>query len=60
MIEEPIKFGNPWTILQLKSAKDLIEINLCDRELDMLEKFEDFPYLEVVWFNNNKVILCAK
>lgn len=57
MIEEPTKYGNPWTILQLKNTKELIQIDLSDRDFDMLEKFEDFPYLEVVWSNNNKVKL---
>ena len=31
--------------------------NLSDRDLDLLEKFEDFPNLVVVWLNNNKVIV---
>ena len=58
MIEEPLKIGDPWSILPIKNAKyarDLIEVHLSDRELDLLEKFEDFPNLEVVWLNNNKV-----
>ena len=60
MVEEPIKIGNPWSILPIKNAKyarDLVEVHLSDRDLDLLEKFEDFPNLEVVWLNNNKVIL---
>jgi Leucine-rich repeat (LRR) protein len=59
MVEEPLKFGNPWTILPVKNAKyarDLTEVHLSDRDLDLLEKFPDFPNLEVVWLNNNKVI----
>ena len=58
MVEEPIKFGNPWTVLPIKNAKqarDLIEVHLSDRDIDLLEKFEDFPNLETVWLNNNKV-----
>lgn len=58
MVEEPLKLGNPWSVLPIKNAKqarDLVEVHLSDRELDMLEKFEDFPNLEVVWLNNNKV-----
>ena len=58
MVEEPLKFGNPWTILPIKNvkyAKDLIDVHLSDRDLDFLEKFEDFPNLEVVWLNNNKL-----
>ena len=60
MVEEPLKIGNPWTILPIKNAKyarDLTEVHLSDRDLDMLEKFEDFPNLEVIWLNNNKVII---
>jgi len=55
---EPPKTGNPWTILPIKNAKyarDLTEVHLSDREIDFLEQFEDFPNLEVVWLNNNKV-----
>ena len=58
MVEEPYKIGNPWSILPIKNAKyarDLTEVHLSDRDLDMLEKFEDFPNLEVIWLNNNKV-----
>jgi hypothetical protein len=58
MVDEPIKIGNPWSILPIKNSKyarDLIQVHLSDRELDLLEKFEDFPNLEVVWLNNNKV-----
>ncbi len=58
MVEEPLKIGNPWSILPIKNAKyarDLIEVHLSDRDLDLLEKFEDFPNLEVLWLNNNKV-----
>jgi len=58
MVEEPLKIGNPWSILPIKNAKyarDLVEVDLSNRELDLLEKFDDFPNLEVVWLNNNKV-----
>ena len=60
MVEEPLKIGNPWHILPIKNAKyarDLIEVHLSDRDLDLIEKFEDFPNLEVIWLNNNKVSL---
>lgn len=59
MVEEPLKIGNPWSILPIKNAKyarDLTEVHLSDRDLDLIEKFEDFPNLETVWLNNNKVI----
>jgi len=58
MVEEPLKIGDPWSILPIKNAKyarDLVEVHLSDRDLDLLDKFEDFPNLEVVWLNNNKV-----
>jgi len=38
-----------------KYARDLIEVHLSDRELDIVQHFEDFPNLEVIWVNNNKV-----
>jgi hypothetical protein len=52
------KTGDPWTILPIKNAKyarDCIEVHLSDREIELLDKFEDFPNLEVVWLNNNQV-----
>ena len=55
-----MKVGDPWSILPVKNAKyarDLVEVHLSDRELDSLEHFEDFPNLEVIWLNNNKVTL---
>lgn len=58
MVEEPPKVGSPWSVLPVKNAKqarDLIEVYLSDRDLDLLERFEDFPNLETVWLNNNKV-----
>ena len=51
--------GNPWSVLPIKNnkyAKDLVEVHLSDRALTRLERFEDFPNLEVIWLNNNKVI----
>jgi hypothetical protein len=50
--------GNPWSVLPIKNmkyAKNLTEVHLADREVDILEQFEDFPNLEVAWVNNNKV-----
>lgn len=58
MVEIEDKVGNPWSILPIKNnkyAKDLKEVNLCDRQLTHLEKFADFPNLEVIWLNNNNV-----
>ena len=52
------KQGCPWTVLPIKNnkyAKDLVEVHLSDRHLTGLEKFEDFPNLEVIWLNNNYV-----
>ena len=50
--------GDPWSVLPVKNAKyarDLIEVHLSDREIDVVQHFEDFPNLEVIWLNNNKV-----
>ena len=50
--------GTPWSILPIKNkkyAKDLSEVHLSDRGLTSLEKFEEFPNLEEIWLNNNKV-----
>lgn len=58
MVEEQIKIGDPWTILPIKNnkyARDLIDVHLSDRGLNLLEHFEDFPNLEVIWLNNNQV-----
>ena len=59
MVDEPLKVGDPWSILPVKNAKyarDLTEVHLSDRGLDIVQHFEDFPNLEVIWVNNNKVI----
>jgi Leucine-rich repeat (LRR) protein len=51
-------YGNPWSVLPIKNnkyAKDLMEVHLSDRSINKLENFEDFPNLEVIWLNNNKV-----
>jgi len=59
MVElEEQKFGSPWSVLPIKNnkyAKDLIEVHLSERGLTGLEKFENFPNLEVIWLNNNNV-----
>jgi Leucine-rich repeat len=58
MVEEPLKVGDPWSILPVKNAKyarDLIEVHLSNRDLDALEHFDDFPNLEVIWINGNKL-----
>lgn len=52
--------GNPWTVLpirNMKYARDLTEVHLSSREIDVLECFEDFPNLEVIWINDNKVTI---
>ena len=38
-----------------KYAKDMTEVHLSDRGLTSLEMFTDFPNLEEIWLNNNKV-----
>lgn len=50
--------GDPWSVLPIKNAKyakELTEVHLSDRKITQLERFEDFPNLEVVWLNGNKV-----
>jgi len=57
-METEIKLGNPWSILPIKNnkyARDLIEVHLSDRNLNGLELFEQFPNLEEIWLNDNKV-----
>jgi hypothetical protein len=52
------KIGNPWSILPIKNnkyARDLTEVHLSDRGLNQLELFEQFPNLEEIWLNNNKL-----
>jgi len=57
-VEEENKVGSPWSVLPIKNnkyAKDLLDVHLSDRGLTSLEKFEQFPNLEVIWLNNNQV-----
>ena len=58
MVEVPLKVGDPWSVLPVKNAKyarDLTEVHLSGRDLDCVQHFDDFPNLEVIWLNNNKV-----
>ena len=58
MVDTEDKTGNPWAVLPIKNSKyarDLTEVHLSDRRLTGLEKFENFPNLEVIWLNNNLV-----
>lgn len=55
---DELKVGNCWSILPIKNnkyARDLTEVHLSDRNLDKLELFEQFPNLEEIWLNNNKL-----
>ncbi len=50
--------GDPWDIIPIKNkkyARDCTEIHLGNRGIEKLIRFEDFPNLEVLWINNNKV-----
>lgn len=50
--------GNPWDVIPIKNvkqAKNTTEIHLGDRKITKLVKFEDFPNLEVLWLNQNKL-----
>lgn len=51
--------GDPWEIIPIKNkkgAKECVEIHLGGRNIDELCHFEDFPNIEVLWINNNKVV----
>lgn len=57
-MDEEEKIGDPWTILPIKNkknARECTEIHFSDRRLTDLTKFEDFPNLEVIWLNNNRL-----
>jgi len=58
MVEIEANSTTPYSILPIKNrkyARDLTEVHLSDRRLTKLEKFEEFPNLEVIWLNNNYV-----
>lgn len=58
-METELKIGNPWTVLPIKNnkyARDLLEVHLSKRGLNKLEKFENFPNLEEIWLNDNKLV----
>jgi hypothetical protein len=58
MAEPELRVGNPWSILPIKNnkyARDLTEVFLSDRGLNALEKFDEFPNLEEIWLNKNKL-----
>ena len=51
---EEEKVGDPWSVLpiqNIKYATECVEVHLSDRHLTSLEKFEDFPNMEVIWLN---------
>ena len=55
---EAKNIGNPWSILPIRNkkyAKDLNEVHLSDRNLTSLDKFQDFPNLEVIWLSRNQL-----
>lgn len=52
--------GNPWEVIPIKNkkyARDTTEVHLANRGVQQLVEFENFPNLEVLWLNNNKVII---
>jgi hypothetical protein len=56
--EEQINFGDPWSVLPIKTrkfAKECTEIVLSNRNINKLVNFENFENLEALWLNNNKV-----
>ena len=55
---EEERVGDPWMVLPIKNklyAKNLIELHFSGRGLTSLINFKDFPNLEVVYLNKNKV-----
>ena len=55
---EPEKIGDPWSILPIKNAlyaKDCTEIDLSNRNLDSLQNFNDFPNIEILFHNRNRL-----
>jgi len=52
------KIGDPWSVIPIKNAlyaKDCTEIDLSGRNLDSLQNFEDFPNLELLFLNRNRL-----
>ena len=55
---EEEKVGDPWSVLPIKNAKqarDCVEVHLGNRGCHRIVNFEQFPNVEVVWLNSNKV-----
>lgn len=55
---EEEKVGDPWSVLPIKNklyAKNLVELHFSERFLTSLINFKDFPNLEVVYLNKNKL-----
>ena len=52
--------GDPFEVIPIKNnkyAKNTAEVHLADRNLEGLKNFDQFPNLECLWLNNNKVII---
>jgi Leucine-rich repeat (LRR) protein len=50
--------GNPFDVIPIKNmkqAKETVEVHLGGRGIEILEQFEAFKNLEVLWLNNNKL-----
>eukprot|EP00825_Cyclidium_porcatum_P038495 TRINITY_DN4488_c0_g1_i3.p1 TRINITY_DN4488_c0_g1~~TRINITY_DN4488_c0_g1_i3.p1 ORF type:complete len:413 (+),score=95.67 TRINITY_DN4488_c0_g1_i3:169-1407(+) len=53
-----VVYGDPWEAIPIKNnkcARETTEIHLANRNIQKLQKFEDFPNLEVLWLNDNKI-----
>ena len=52
------KIGDPWAILPIKNAlyaKNCIEVDLSNRDLEDLQNFGDFPNIEYIFLNKNSL-----
>lgn len=59
-METGVIFSNPWSVLPIKNmkyARSCTEIHLSDSGIDKIANFENFPSIETLYLNNNKVRL---
>ena len=55
-----LPIGDPFEVIPIKNikyAKSTIEVHLADRNLEGIKNFDQFPNLECLWLNNNKVTI---
>ena len=50
--------ANPWEVIPIKNhkeARNATEVHLGQRKANILVNFREFPNLEIVWLNNNRL-----